>query len=388
MQNSLDLLPPPALSALEISQQLQHMITSEISRNGPISFARYMELALYTPGYGYYSNAAEKFGAQGDFITAPEISSLFGECIAAQIAEVLQNLSTEHAILECGAGTGRLAADVLQALNKLNCPPQHYYILELSANLRQRQQHYLQNTLPDLYDRITWLDQLPQQFSGVIIANEVLDAMPVERFTWEKQQLWQQHIDWQKDQFVDIKVPAPAHLITAIEKLGVEFTEGYSSEINLHIQPWLSSLNQVLSSGLILLIDYGFPRHEYYHPQRNMGTLMCHYQHRAHDNFLLWPGLQDITAHVDFTAIAEAAVENSMDVLGYTTQAHFLMSCGILKKAEQMNMDVVQGYKTSQAIKRLLLPSEMGELLKVIALGKNLDLGLLGFTLHDMSEKL
>lgn len=384
----IDSLPPPSAAALKITQQLQQRINDEILSAGPMSFARYMDLALYCPGLGYYSNATEKFGAQGDFITAPEISSLFGSCIAQQIAEIIATMPENGAILEFGAGSGRLAGDIIAALKKLKTLPDRYYILELSATLRHRQQDYLKINAPDFFEKIVWLDHLPLDFQGVIIANEVLDAMPVHRFCWEHGQLWEYQIDAQNEQLIEVKKPASSLLSTQVSRLEMSLNSDYHSEINLALSAWIAALSQFLTKGVVLLIDYGFPRHEYYHPQRSMGTLMCHYQHRAHSQALLWPGLQDITAHVDFTAVAEAAVEHGLEMIGYTNQANFLLSCGILEIAAQMELDTVAHYETSQQLKRLLLPSEMGELFKVMALSKQIDVPLLGFKLNDISEKL
>lgn len=213
--------------------------------------------------------------------------------------------------------------------------------------------------------------------------------MPVQRFFWQQDQLWEEKVTWKEERLISIRTPADATLTTQVNNLNVELSSDYYSEVNLALPAWIASISQFLDQGLILLIDYGFPRHEYYHPQRNMGTLMRHYQHRAHDQALLWPGLQDITAHVDFTAVAEASVQQGLEVLGYTSQANFLLSCGIVDMAAQLNQDEVGQYQTAQQLKRLLLPSEMGELFKVMALGKNCDnYPLLGFTLNDSSEKL
>lgn len=367
------------------SSKLVSLITNEIQTSGPMTFARYMELALYAPGLGYYSAGAQKFGASGDFVTAPEISPLFSHCLAKQCQQVLDLLGTGN-ILELGAGSGIMAADILLELEQLNCLPQYYYILELSADLKQRQQQLLQQKVPQLFNRIIWLDSLDNlKLRGIILANEVLDAMPVHKFKIENG-IQEFYVNYNNNELI-WKLSTPSQLLKEyIKNLGIELANGYESEINLILSAWIKTLSGVLQRGVIFCIDYGFPRQEYYHPDRGMGTLMCHYQHRAHDNPLTLVGLQDITAHVDFTAVARAAEDADLDVSGYTTQANFLLSCGITDIAP--TMDTIQQFNLSQQLKKLLLPSEMGELFKVIALARNLDIPLLGFNLYDMRNKL
>lgn len=364
--------------------QLLAHIFSEIKKNGgKISFAKYMDLALYTPGLGYYSCGIQKFGTQGDFVTAPEISPLFSQCLAFQCEEILKNLG-DGDILEIGAGSGQMAVDILIQLEKLRRLPEHYYILELSADLKNRQQEKLKRFLPEFFDRVIWLETLANfDFSGVILANEVLDAMPVHQFRIQEGILHEVEV-----------IECNGKLKTQISETNNPYllehyhsktwpTE-YTSEINLNLKPWIASLSDILKSGIILIIDYGFPRQEYYHPDRSMGTLMCHYRHYAHHDPFLYPGLQDITAHVDFTAIAEAASATGLDILGYTSQAAFLLSTGLMNLAEKNHPNtekekVIQ----NQAIQTLTSPAEMGELFKVIALGRNFDSPLLGFKLND-----
>lgn len=371
----------------QFNLHLFELIIAEIKLHGPITFARYMELALYAPGLGYYSAGAKKFGADGDFVTAPEISPLFSKCIAYQCQQILTELNGSD-ILEIGAGSGAMATDILLELEKLNALPQHYYILEISADLKQRQQELLKHKIPHLFNKVIWLDSLSNlQLSGVILANEVLDAMPVHKFKIDHS-IKEFYVDYKNDELCwHLDKPSSAQLIKAIEQLGSELAEGYESEINLLIKPWIKSLSNVLKSGLILLLDYGFPRHEYYHPDRNQGTLMCHYQHQAHSNPLLNPGLQDITAHVDFTAVAEAADTCDLNVAGYTNQANFLVNCGLLNLIAD-NSDPTTQWQVSQQIKKLLMPSEMGELIKAIALTRNFDTLLLGFNINDKRDRL
>ncbi len=381
------MLPLPDSAAQQHAQQLTEYLQSEIVAHGPLSFARYMELALYAPALGYYSAGAHKFGVGGDFTTAPEITPLFGRCIANQIQSVLETLGTGD-ILEFGAGSGRLAIDILTALKTHNILPQHYYILELSPDLRQRQQNLIRQHLPDLAKRIIWLESLPKSFTGVVLANEVLDAMPAHRFQWHNNAPLESYVTWQQDQFTEFFDSPQSELRKKINELELTFSEGYTSEIHLTIPSWITSLGNFLQRGLVLLIDYGFPRHEYYHRDRWMGTLMCHYQHYAHTNPFWWPGLQDITAHIDFTAVAEAASMADLSVAGYTTQGHFLLSCGLTSMAVDTEANISEQLQTSLQLKKLLLPSEMGELFKVMALTRDLPSPLLGFTLHDMREKL
>lgn len=377
--------PILSTSAATHSEKLLALIANEIHTQGPITFARYMELALYAPGLGYYSAGAQKFGASGDFVTAPEISALFSQCLAKQCQEVLSFLGTAD-ILELGAGSGIMAADILLELEQLKTLPQHYFILELSADLKQRQQQLLQQKIPHLFNRIVWLDSLDNfKLQGIILANEVIDALPVHKFKIDNgiQELYVNYNDEQ----LNWQLAAPSQNLAAqIKHLNIEFSQGYESEINLILSPWLQTLSAILQRGLILCIDYGFPRQEYYHQDRTMGTLKCHYQHRAYDNPLTLIGLQDITAHVDFTAVAEAADNAELEVSGYTTQANFLLSCGITDRAQ--SEDPIKQYSISQQLKKLLLPSEMGELFKTIALTRALPIPLLGFSLYDMRNRL
>jgi SAM-dependent MidA family methyltransferase len=363
-------LPIPSLTLQKQSQELIALICNKISHQGPIPFSDYMQLALYTPALGYYSSGSQKFGAQGDFITAPEISPLFAQCVANYIQPTLQ---TTRNILEFGAGSGQLAVDLLTALEKIHSLPEHYYILELSAELQQRQQQKIAEQLPHLLSRVSWLKQLPKDLHAVVIANEVLDAMPVERFCYQDGQFWQYYVDCQQGALQEIlREPTPAlvQVLHALAQTTAIASEGYHSEINLMMPAWLRSVADSLSAGLVLLFDYGFEREAYYHPQRSMGTLMCHYQHRAHSDPYFSPGLQDITAHVDFTAVAEAATAAGLAVKHYTTQAKFLLKSGLLEIASQLEQSAAANYAITQAIKKLVLPSAMGEVFKVMVLEK------------------
>lgn len=369
------------ISALETI--IQQAITNA---DGKLPFAHFMELALYAPGLGYYSNGLKKFGAQGDFITAPEISPLFSFCIAEQCAQILQQIGGGD-ILEFGAGTGTMAANVLLHLEKLACLPEQYYILDLSADLQQRQQQTLQQQCPHLIERVTWLQQLPTApICGVVLANEVLDAMPVSLFNNSEQGLQECFVSHDNGQYyLHADNIANAKLLNQLQHLKneIDLPVPYQSEVNLMLRPWLQSVSDCLAEGVVLLIDYGYPRSEYYHPQRSAGTLQCFYQHQVSDAIFNNIGSQDITAHVDFTAVAEAAVYADFDVLGFTNQAHFLLNNDLLQLAEQEATDEVGRFNRNQQIKQLTLPSEMGEKFKVIALGKDYEQSLQAFSTGD-----
>jgi len=394
--DSVSELPLPDEVAQAHSMELVKLITIEMQQQGgSISFARYMELVLYAPGLGYYSAGKRKFGAAGDFITAPEISPLFSRCLARQCQQALEDLDAGD-ILEFGAGTGVMAAEILRTLAQLGCLPRRYLILDVSADLREAQRQTLQQQVPELMDRIHWLNQLPDSFTGVVLGNEVLDAMPIHRlglggdgpYEYVVTQAAQGGFAWQRQALQDGRLRQRLEAVVA-ESGAETFCEDYIFEINLAAQDWLHSLAAVLKQGLVLLIDYGFPRHEYYHPQRYQGTLMCHYRHRAHDDPLILPGLQDITAHVDFTAVAEAAVDNGLAVAGYTSQAQFLLASGLPQVLEQaMGEDLSQQITLNQQIKKLTLPHEMGELFKVIALTRGMDTAPTGFAMNDQRGRL
>lgn len=380
-------LPLPNPTAEHHTQLLlAHIRTA--CQTGPISFAHYMDLALYTPELGYYHSNTEKFGTDGDFTTAPEISPLFGECLAQPIQAVLEELGGGD-ILEFGAGSGRLAATLLNTLTRNAAPLRHYYILEPSPSLQQRQQQFLATHIPQQLARVHWLTQLPTAFCGVMLANEVLDAMPVHRFTWHQQHVYEHTVSWQNEQLAATQRLATDELAARVTALNHDdWPDGYTSEINLALPAWIANIAQALQRGLILLIDYGFPQREYYHPDRSMGTLRCYWRHHAHDDALLWPGLQDISAHVDFTAVAEAAVAAQLHLASYSTQAHFLLQCGIAERAAAYQSDPVQHYRLTQQIKQLLFPSAMGEACKVMALTRDISHPILGTEHYDLRNRL
>jgi len=385
-------LPQPASAAATLSEALGRLVMSEIeAAGGAIPFSRYMELCLYAPGLGYYSAGLRKFGSGGDFVTAPEVSALFGRCLARCCAQVLQQTGGD--ILEFGAGSGRLAVDLLGELDVLGSLPRRYFILERSAELQQRQQHLLRRELPQLAERVVWLDGLPPAgFSGVMLANEVLDAMAVERFQWKGAAAARYFVaagaagfEWQARPVDNPRLQAAIDSLVSTRELPA----GYVSEINLSLEPWLASVAGRLGAGLLLLVDYGYERDGYYHPQRSNGTLMCHYRQRAHDDPFLWPGLQDITAHVDFTAVAEAASAAGLAVSGYTTQAWFLLDSGLEDLLQAAGPTDSAAYlKLAQQAKTLILPGEMGERFKCIALTRGIDQPLPGFRMQDFRCRL
>lgn len=352
-------------------------------------FVDFMHQALYAPNLGYYSAGLQKFGIGGDFITAPELSSLFGHALANQCQQVLSGLD-DPILFEFGAGSGRLCVDVLTHLERLHCLPREYHILEVSGDLKHRQQELLQLELPHLISKVKWLSQWPTEpFVGVILLNEVLDAMPVHRFLQTEEGLLESYITLNNEGILR-EIFKPCTNLRLTKQVSMSLAQDlfpYQSEANLFIDDWIKRCSVMLSKGAMFIIDYGFPRHEYYHPDRHMGTLMCHYQHLAHTNPLAHIGEQDITAHVDFTAVAEAAVAAGFHVAGFGNQAAFLMGNGLLNLLQDMD-DTRLKITAQQAVKQLLMPNEMGELFKVLALTKQIEWPLDGFQLQDKRASL
>jgi len=387
-------LPAPSAAAAAHSAQLVEHIRRRLeAAGGRLPFAEYMQEALYAPGLGYYSAGSRKLGPAGDFTTAPELSPLFGRCLARQCADVLAELGGGD-ILEFGAGSGRLAADLLAELERLGRPPARYLILEVSADLRARQRETLARLAPGLAARVAWVETPPAGLRGVILANEVLDALPVHRFRLGPEGIEEGCVIWNGTGFAlewtAPRTPGLAERVAAVlAEAGGGQAPGYASELGLAAGPWIAALGGSLAAGVALLVDYGFPRREFYHPERAGGTLMCHYRHRAHDDPFFLPGLQDITAHVDFTAVAEAADAAGLRVAGYTSQAAFLLATGITELAAgaQAAGDAALA-AAGHALNRLLSPAEMGELFKVIALTRGLDGPLRGFALQDRRGRL
>ncbi|MGD1990404.1 MAG: SAM-dependent methyltransferase [Chromatiales bacterium] len=367
-------LPAPSPDELAHSARLQQAVCEAVAKSdGCLGFDRYMEMALYAPGLGYYTAGRRKFGREGDFITAPEISPLFARSLAHSLKPVLQACESP-VILEFGAGSGKLACDLLQALQALDALPEHYLIMELSPELRERQQAVVRERLPGLSGRVEWLERLPDaDIEGAVVANEVLDAMAVHRFRTRETGLEEQcvvcdgqqlHLDWR---------PAARSLQEAVASLALQLPPGHVSEINLRLRPWIGELGRLLARGVALLVDYGYERRDYYSPDRSSGTLFCHYRHHGNTDPLYLPGMQDITAHVDFTAVAEAADSAGLRVAGYTSQAAFLLGCGIEQMLEGMAGEQDgEWFALVEGFKRLVLPTEMGERFRVMALARGL----------------
>jgi SAM-dependent MidA family methyltransferase len=385
-------LPQPTDIEKQHSAKLVELVAQRIEQAGGwISFAEYMQLALYAPGLGYYSAGLHKFGEAGDFITAPEIGSLFARTLARPVAELMDDIPAAS-LLEFGAGSGQLAADLLAELNSLGQLPERYLIVELSAELRQRQQQTLHQQVPELLHCVHWMDRLPDTAQNlIVIANEVLDAMPVTRFSIKDGKVFELGVRMYEGELKLQSCPADEALQQQVEALGIEVKPvvEYHSEINQAIAPWLASLADCIEQGVIYLIDYGYTRGEYYSAERHMGTFIGYYRHRALDAPLWYPGLQDLTAFVDFTAVAEAALEAGLDVDGFTSQGNFLLDCGL--------GDIVQGtegisereqLQLVQQMKTLSLPGEMGERFKVMGLSKGLQHNVPGFSLRDLRYSL
>ena len=379
-------LPEPTPDAREHSERVAAHIREEIAASGGwISFARYMELALYAPGLGYYSAGSRKLGSAGDFVTAPEISPLYGQTLARQVKQVLDSGFDE--VLEVGAGSGALAATLLEELERSGKAPRNYLILELSSDLRERSRDTLAARVPHLLERVAWLNRLPPSFSGVVIGNEVLDAMPVHMVRVQGGKIEEGGVGVRADRLDWSWRVASGDLLDAARAL--KLPEGFRTEIPLVARAFVRSLAGVLEKGLALFVDYGFPEKEYYHPQRKDGTLMCHYRHRAHSDPFFFPGLQDITSHVDFSAIAAAARNSGLDLAGYTSQAQFLVNCGITEvMGRTPSEDAARYLPLANQANRLTNPAEMGELFKVIALSRGFSAPLLGFREGDRRRAL
>jgi SAM-dependent MidA family methyltransferase len=413
-------VPRSILPPLSPDEQ-QHSATVAIglreaiaAAGGWLSFERFMEFALYAPGLGYYSAGSAKIGASGDFVTAPEVSDLFSRCVARQCAEVLSLTGGE--ILELGAGTGRMAAAVLESLASDGVLPERYCILEVSADLAERQRERTRSLPARLRERLVWLERLPDHpIRGVVLANEVLDALPCRRFvvapgtqeraggssrsgeasptlaTEIRPSVLELGVALDGDRFVE-RASAPDDTLAQaceglLRELAEPLAEGYTSEMCLRLEPWIAGIGERLEHGLMLLFDYGLPRSHYYHPQRGNGTLRCHFKHRAHDDPYINVGVQDITAWVDFTRVAEAAVAAHLEVAGFCTQAAFLLATGIERLAAEAVGPVEQTRRAGEA-RRLLMPGEMGEAFKVMALARDYDARPCGFALQDLRHSL
>lgn len=366
-------LPAPDAAALAHSERLAQAIGERIrAAGGAIGFDEFMRMALYQPGLGYYTGPAVEFGEAGDFVTAPEISPLFGQCLARQVEDLVAR-GCRPRLLEFGAGSGKLCAQILGELPDI----ERYLILDLGAGLKQRQREFLETRLPaGLFAKIEWLSALPPDFEGVVLVNEVLDAMPVKRVV--KREQWRElgveaterGFDWRE-------IPARDNAVAAMRGIEAslgELPQGYASELNLNLYPWFEALAESCQAAVVLVIDYGYERDQYYHPERRDGTLSCHYRHRVHFDPLIIPGLQDITAFVDFDAAADAAEAAGFEIRGLVSQARFLLANGLLELVERETADggVIQRLALAQQVKTLTLPEEMGEKFKVLALSRNL----------------
>ncbi|MBI3561810.1 MAG: SAM-dependent methyltransferase [Gammaproteobacteria bacterium] len=387
--------PAPSTAQRARSQQLQSLIRQRIKQAGGwLRFDECMQQLLYAPAVGYYTAADHIFGRGGDFITAPEIAPLFSHCLGRFCAAILPNLSDAAAICEVGGGRGQMTLHLLRSLEALGCLPRRYYISEISAALREQQRRYLAEQAGHLVERVQWCEGVPDGFEGIVIANELLDALPVRRFEYRADHVMEQGVVLRDDRLV-LEAQACSdprlceRLATIQSQCHAPLSNGYVSEVNFTAEDWLGATAAGLQRGVLLLIDYGYPRGVYYHPQRHNGTLQCHYQHTVNYQPLNLPGLQDITAFVDFTALAEAGRGAGLQLAGFTTQAHFLLDLGILEMpGKYPTNDPVQQLALVNQIKRLTLPHEMGESFKVLALSKSMPQPLPGFGFRNRAMEL
>lgn len=392
-------LPAPDAQALQASEQLTALIAQDIARSGGwIGFDRYMHWALYAPGLGYYAGGKQPFGIGGDFVTAPELSPVFARCLAVQVADWL---GESHAqIWEFGAGTGALAAELLKALDDLGYGHCQYNIIEVSAALARQQRALLAERAPGALSRVRWLTELPSHIQGVVLGNEVLDAMPVRCFTRQDNQIFERGVTWldQERRFVFTPRPVDERFASMAQQALAssgwplqDFGNGYSSELGEQSIAWIASVGTRLGQGVMLLIDYGFPAAEFYHPQRDSGTLRCHYRHHSHDDPFWLPGLSDITAHIDFSAIYAAACTQSLQCLGFTSQANFLLNCDFAAQFGHLSAraaDDVERARLAQSAAQLVSEAEMGELFKVIAFCRGDGFSSRGFARRDRRHAL
>lgn len=394
-------LPPPDPEARRVSDLLSQRIAARIAAaGGRIGFDAWMQAALYEPGLGYYAGGSRKFGPGGDFVTAPELSPLFGGCLAHQCAQWFEHVPAR--VVEFGAGSGALAADLLAELALQGVVIEEYLIVEVSADLRDRQRATLAERVPQALDRVRWLDAWPQAIDGVVLANELLDAMPARVFRLREGVVFERCVrvasvddgvprfDW-VDVAADARFEARVRGLLAqpIDEAGEEWPDDYVGEVGEQALAWVGEASRRLRRGALLLVDYGFPRREFFHPQRNRGTLMCHYRHHAHVDPFMLPGLQDVTVHVDFTGVAEAAVDAGLELLGYTSQAHLLFGLGVLDQLARTPVDSGLRYtRQAHAVQVLVSEAEMGELFKAIAFGRGLPPDAIGFVRGDRSGAL
>lgn len=390
--DGLPVLPPEVLAHGE--RVLDHLRRRIEAAGGALDFADFMREALYAPGLGYYAGGLPKFGAAGDFVTAPEVSPLFGRALVRQVAEVLERLGVGE-VLEFGAGSGRLAVELLLELERLGCLTDRYLILDVSASLRAMQREHIEARAPHLLERVAWIDAWPEGFEGVIVGNEVLDALPLRLLEIGTEGPVRLAVTLEEGKLAWIHVPASESdraVLAEIEaRRGEVFPPGYRVEFHPALPGWVAGLAHALRQGAAFLFDYGGSARELYAPERWMGTLRCHLRHHAHDDPLLYPGMQDITAWVDFSRVAACAAEAGLEVLGYTMQAHFLLGCGLAQVYEQAFAEAgseADQLRLAQGFKTLMMPGEMGERFKVMALGKGVDGPLSGFAMRDFRDRL
>ncbi len=389
-------LPLPSKEELDSIQPLVNLVCHDIESNGgKLPFSVFMEKTLYSPGIGYYNSDKQIFGDKGDFITAPEMTPLFSRCLARQVQQVLTELDGNSDIIEFGAGAGTMACDILIELESQNSLPQHYYIGEISSTLKERQKTTIKQRIPHLIDRIIWVNDMPEEFRGIVLGNEVIDAMPVHRVRINQNKQHEELFVTYRDSQLEWVSGEPSCklLKTTLDeiftKYGDNLPDHYETEVNLAANKWITDIAQKLDKGLILLIDYGFSENEFFRPERQEGTLMCHYRHCAHGDALTHIGLQDITSHVNFTAIAEAAHESGLTVSGFTNQTYFLISCGLESFLSEIDINDTKLFiKETQPVKQLILPDEMGDLFKVIAFTKSINQPLIGFSANNVLDRL
>ena len=390
-------LPEPSPDARRHSDALVALIHAQLKlTGGAMPFSRFMELALYAPGLGYYSAGARKFGADGDFVTSPELGSVFAQCVADAAAAVFEQLGGQGVFFELGGGSGAFAEAALLHFAAIDRLPKQYWLLEPSADLRERQRERLATALPaEVFARCLWLDGPPEQgWRGVLFANEVLDALPTPRFVMHEGEVYEEHVVLNSDgAFIRVEQPADAMLHSAVRHAEHDnqapFADGYRSEILPQLPYWIQAVGGLLREGAMLFVDYGYPRREYYLPERDDGTLVCHYRHHAHGDPFFLPGLQDLTAFVDFTALAEAGVHAGFDLAGYCSQTSFLINNGLARRLEEIERepDEVERYRRHQEIKKLTLPGEMGERFQVMAFSRDVDLSA-SFAVGDLRRRL
>ena len=387
-------LPTPEQKDLQRSSELARQICQEIEASqGTLTFERYMHMCLYTENLGYYTGNRPIFGEQGDFVTSSEKSAFFAKAFVGHLLRLPSQLDN-FSIVEIGAGSGRFAAQLLTELAIANISIEQYYIVEKSATLRARQQEYLTAALPAESSLVQWIETLDEPIdNAVVIANEVIDALPVHLITLQKRKIFERCVQWNAENgFSFASIPADKNLTAVLqgilESLSISDAEqSYHTEICLQLHDFVQQIAALVQQGIFFFIDYGYPRAEYYHEQRNMGTLLCHYQNLVHDNPLIWPGLQDISCNVDFTALANAASQSGLELNSYGTQAHFLLASEILTNIDN-EISEQEYLRISQQLKQLMLPSEMGERFQVMVFTKHMTLNRDQFTTRDLSHRL